>query len=37
MKNFSEFYKRLNRARRAFLLAAVMFSMAACTTMVAAP
>ena len=32
MKNFSEFYKRLNRARRAFLLAAVMFSMAACTT-----
>ena len=32
MKNFGEFYKRLNRARQAFLLAAVMFSMAACTT-----
>ena len=32
MKNFDEFYKRLNRARQAFLLAAVMFSMAACTT-----
>ncbi len=32
IKNFSEFYKRLNHACLAFLLAAVLFSMAACTT-----
>ena len=32
MKNFNEFYKRLNHARQAFLLAAVILSMAACTT-----
>ena len=32
MKNYREFYKRLNHARQAFLLAVVMLSMAACTT-----
>jgi hypothetical protein len=32
MKNLGEFYKRLNHAPQAFLLAAVMLSMAACTT-----
>ena len=32
MKNYREFYKRLNHTRQAFLLAAVMLSMAACTT-----
>ena len=30
MKNFSEFPKRFNRVFQAFLLAAVMLSMAAC-------
>ncbi len=32
MKNFNEFPKRFNRARQAFLLAAVMLSMVACAT-----
>ena len=32
IKNYREFYKRLNHARQAFLLAAVMLSMAACVT-----
>jgi hypothetical protein len=32
MKNFSELYKSLNRVRPAFILAAVMLSMAACAT-----